>query len=179
LSNALSIIYPEVKWQYWRFSYLSKNFWEKEENVRDYFQWLFQQLQMNTLDDWYRISLHQIMKLGPITSIKKYGGLPKVLSRLYPTHQWNIEKFYALPKASQRMLKLKIQGIFPNSVIHEDFIHSELLFDNGRSMQLDIFIPELCLAFEYQGKHHYYNLYFIAPVSHYMKMDEQKRVACK
>ncbi len=46
-------------------------------------------------------------------------------------------------------------------------------------MQLDVFVPELSLAFEYQGRQHFEDVFRFAPQKHYADRDLEKRIACK
>src|SRR6185437_13291629 len=36
LANALQTIFPEYKWQVWRFHQAPKGFWDKDENIKEY-----------------------------------------------------------------------------------------------------------------------------------------------
>ena len=45
-------------------------------------------------------------------------------------------------------------------------------------MQLDVYIPELQLAFEYHGEQHYKPIYSIQDFTHRQRQDEEKRNAC-
>jgi hypothetical protein len=51
-------------------------------------------------------------------------------------------------------------------------------FESGVSMQLDIFLPNISLAFEYQGEQHYFDIHCFGPQQQYARRDEQKRRAC-
>ncbi len=51
--------------------------------------------------------------------------------------------------------------IIDSTEIKEDFNHPSLLFTNSnRPMQLDVFLPSLAMAFEYQGAQHFRDLFF-------------------
>jgi hypothetical protein len=63
-------------------------------------------------------------------------------------------------------------------VVHEDFLHPDLHFESGLSIQLDIFLPDLLLAFEYQGEQHFMDIHKFGSANYYSKRDEQKRIAC-
>ncbi len=55
-----------------------------------------------------------------------------------------------------------------------------LFSQSNRPMQLDIFVPCLALAFEYQGIQHYEDVYYFGnSVRLYEQRDEEKRQACR
>ncbi len=64
------------------------------------------------------------------------------------------------------------------SEISENYLHEELRFKSGHKMELDLFIPNLNLAFEYQGEQHYYDVYAMGPQWQYSMRDEEKRHSC-
>lgn len=91
--------------------------------------------------------------------------LARVILRVYPDHKWDITKLLrqAGPiKSAQRMLAVAVQQLFPgtgnnkNCVTHhlsdvrEDYLHPALFFKSGKPMELDVFVFQLNLAFEYQ-----------------------------
>ena len=46
-------------------------------------------------------------------------------------------------------------------------------------MELDIYLPELQIAFEYQGEQHYFPSYWNSNPNFQKKKDEEKYLACK
>jgi hypothetical protein len=63
--------------------------------------------------------------------------------------------------------------------VQEDYLHEEMKFKSGSRMQLDVFLPELGLAFEYQGQQHFFDVYTLGQQWRYLERDEDKRLACK
>ena len=64
--------------------------------------------------------------------------------------------------------------------MYEDYRHPDLKFIGTHvQMQLDVFVPSLSLAFEYQGEHHFAQLHFFAPQERVGSRDQAKREACK
>ena len=63
----------------------------------------------------------------------------------------------------------------------EDFWHPEVKSSEGTPLQLDVYIPSLSLAFEYQGIQHYQDFYAFggASVRLYEIRDQEKRELCK
>jgi hypothetical protein len=58
LIKALKTLYPEYKWQEWKFKMVSKRFWQSSENVKNYITSLAMDLGIKNADDWYVIHKH-------------------------------------------------------------------------------------------------------------------------
>lgn len=56
-------------------------------------------------------------------------------------------------------------------------MHPGLLYRSGKIMELDIFIPSLKLAFEYQGQQHYQNMMH-SDSKETISRDKEKAEAC-
>lgn len=103
------------------------------------------------------------------------GGLEAILLKFYPDFKWGSSGNLSHPSKSQRILFTYIKKIFPNLLdIHLDYQHRAMHFDeSGHWMELDVYIPSVQLAFEYQGELHYQKYAKLD------KRDEQKRRACE
>ena len=185
LVKALSAIYPESKWHSWKFEKVPKGFWDKEGNVVNYLQQLSDNLGIVSLHDWNCISSQQIKNWKGDSILKKHGGgvMTLVSDYLYPSQNWKEEQNVSLVPLSskaQRFLYLKLLEIFPNVDIQMDYKHPELIFtQSNQRMQLDIFIPSLALAFEYQGEQHYHHTYLYGSAKDQQKNDLRKKDECK
>ena len=43
-------------WLPWKFNSVPSNYWTLEENVKKYMNWLSEQLNIKTMEDWYKVS---------------------------------------------------------------------------------------------------------------------------
>ena len=133
LQNFFHSIYPNYPWQFNR------------DQFRTYLIQLMKNYHVTQKKDWYRIPL-------------QLGGkfeLYKILRIFYPHERW-IGSYFVMraKKTSQRLLFSFTQKIYPSLLIIEDYFHPKLT----HKLELDIFIPALQLAMEYQGQHHYDDL---------------------
>lgn len=51
-------------------------------------------------------------------------------------------------------------------------------FPSGKQMQLDLYLPTLSLAFEFQGEQHFFEVHAFGPQKVYTDRDQSKRQAC-
>ena len=123
VSRALIDAYPEHEQlfsQTWRFQ---GRVWTRDEsakrNLERYMDYLSEELMIENLDDWYRISISLLQKSnwrsGVYSNIVANGGLLSCLRKAYPHHGWDQRKMSTsrARKCSQRMLWLCIKKIFP------------------------------------------------------------------
>lgn len=64
LLRALQDVYPNHAWHGWLFTSRPRNYWLRFENQRMFFDWVFKELQLQHMNDWYSVSPKQISKLG-------------------------------------------------------------------------------------------------------------------
>ena len=60
LIRILLRVYPEHKWEVWRFDCGFRSYWSDPNNRLLYFESLARQLGFRSLDDWYRVKLSDI-----------------------------------------------------------------------------------------------------------------------
>ncbi len=92
------------------------------------------------------------------------GSLMKALQIVYPQHLWqplhfSVGKFrtvsslgHSLFSKTQHLLFEYVQNILGGVDVQLNYRMP------GRSMEFDVFAPELSLAIEYNGEYHYYSV---------------------
>lgn len=105
--------YPEFEWLPWKFRMAPLGFWKTKDNQRLYFDWLKDQLQLSTMDDWYNITQvgsvslctivcskmrgkkEQIYKHGGSTLLHNYykNSPARALMAIYPEYNWRPWQF--------------------------------------------------------------------------------------
>jgi len=139
LLKLLEAHFPQHKWQVWRFSgYVSKkslNFYcsgyGEESQLRDFVKYMEEQLQLKSIDDWYRVSRKQLKEKIGYSVIylinKRFFSLQKLLQAAYPEHEWIKSRFVAPIHAkrlhnqvhkklsTQRNIQLAVGELVPSS----------------------------------------------------------------
>ena len=162
-------------------------YWENKENIHGFFGDLKQNYNLNTPEDWKRISKHQIISHGGGWLFNgKNNHLDKIQIKFEGPN--NTTEFIPLKKllrsrhkrSSQRWLFLQIQKLFPNEEIVEDYFHSEISRISGFNVQFDIFMIERNIAIEYHGKQHYEDIpQAFNSVETYQHRDREKEKLCQ
>lgn len=111
-ARILQAIYPEHNWMEWKFSQVSRGYWDDSKNLKQFLEWLGKELNIKRREDWYRVSIQQIRKIARM-SVFNRKNLLQILKLAYPEYQWNLEKKGPI-KAQQRVLIRMIEEIFPN-----------------------------------------------------------------
>ena len=99
----------------------------------------------------------------------------------YPDFDWNFELFTSGLKSQKRIFSYVCNKLGKENVIW-NYKHPKLIFQNGRRMELDIFVPSKNFAIEYQGEQHYLSMDHLGgekELKKIQKRDEAKRIACK
>jgi len=84
LVKALLSVYPDYPWMVWRFEKVPQRYWEDERHIFHYLCWLSNQLDIVIMEDWKRVSIHQVEAMEGGRLIKKHGGLQTLLARFFP-----------------------------------------------------------------------------------------------
>uniref|UniRef100_A0A6B2L4U2 Uncharacterized protein n=1 Tax=Arcella intermedia TaxID=1963864 RepID=A0A6B2L4U2_9EUKA len=177
--SVLQALYPMFTWMPWKFSKSPFLFTEKQANKWRLIKFCSEKLKISDWNDWYRISRGQLLKLGVFHVIRKLGGLEDLLKEFFPYHPWDSRLLtFQGKKAGQRYLLRSLCEIFPNHRIYEEYSHPTLKFPSKRPITLDVYIPQLNLAFEYQGIQHYQDTSFFGKTQTRKTRDDTKLKIC-
>jgi hypothetical protein len=68
--------------------------WSDEEYQRNYFDWLAEKLQVNSVDDWYRVQFEDFVENSGGGILKRFGNsFTEALAIIYPFTEWLMWKF--------------------------------------------------------------------------------------
>ena len=161
-------------------------YWEKEENILQFLAKIKEKYNLNTPEDWKRISRQQITSDGGWGLFNNKNYLKVKLP--FETSN-NTTKYIPFSKliskavhkrSSQRWLFLQIQKLFPGEEIVEDYFHSEISRISGFNVQFDIFMMNKNIAIEYHGIQHYEdNPTAFSNLETYQYRDLEKEMLCK
>ena len=160
-------------------------YWEKQENIDNFLLKMKDKYNLNSPEDWKRISRQQVASEGGngLLYSKKYSEIkikfetPNKTKNLFPLSK--LISGSAQKRASQRWLFLQIQKLFPGEEIVEDYFHSEISRQSGFTVQFDVFMIERNIAIEYHGKHHYEDIPSgFANLETYKNRDIEKEKIC-
>ena len=94
-----------------------KDYWDNQANRIALMKQLSSQLEIEELEDWYRVSLSQIRRQFKYMTVFKRHPLKSLLPDTFPNHNWDVYKlvFRNGLKATQRQLKMTVKQLFPTS----------------------------------------------------------------
>lgn len=162
---------------------LPKEYWDSPENVRAFLEHARDVLCILHEREWSRVSREEIRSVpGGGSFLHNKLSLREALETAYPQEDWetHFTEMGATKKSTQRVMKLCLQQLFPGMDVMEDFYHSVLATGTkGKGLELDVFLPDLRLAVEFNGEHHYEELPFFAPLEVTQLRDSEKRRLCE
>ena len=149
-------LYPSVDWKPWLFTKVPPNFWAKKQNRVAYMRWLGMQLGFKTPEDWYTITRKALIDHhGAGLMQNHYGGSPAAVVVDCVPSDW-AEKKFSVGLKRQKQLHAAVKKLFHNQEIKWNFKHPDIRFPKtNRPAELDIWLPTLRVAFEYQGEQHF------------------------
>eukprot|EP01114_Cavostelium_apophysatum_P021582 TRINITY_DN7577_c0_g1_i1.p1 TRINITY_DN7577_c0_g1~~TRINITY_DN7577_c0_g1_i1.p1 ORF type:complete len:631 (-),score=127.68 TRINITY_DN7577_c0_g1_i1:279-2171(-) len=171
---------PDHDWKMWRFKRVPNNFWQDENNVREYLRWLTVELDITAPEDWYQVSYQQLLALGCKQILDSYGGLTPLLTAFYPEQSWPKDAGRFSAKIQQILFRV-VKNIFGTSEVLSNYLHPTLIYkESGKPIELDVFVPAYKLAFEYQGEPHFMSkAIFANEQNSVQKRDAEKKVLCR
>jgi len=175
IPKLLATIYPNYDWQLWRFPKRIGKVVQSEGELDKLFANIETVLEIRKPEDWYRVTAEQLASLKvPFFYKTTRGGLAAVLAKRYPNMKWDENAFFGrgYRRATQRWLTTILADLLGSEAMLVDYSHPDL------HVQLDVFFPELNLAFEYQGAQHYEQRGVYGDVSDRMARDEGKAALC-
>ena len=54
--NLIMNNFPNYNWLPWKFNSVPDGFWSDSSNAKKYINWLANELKVNTMEDWYKVS---------------------------------------------------------------------------------------------------------------------------
>jgi len=187
LFNALRNAYPEKEWDITVCRpLLPEDYWT-EETVRASLESVRDELDIESKEEWARVShaalLMASQRTGGAHRLLQKMTLSAALSLAYPLEDWShveeLQKAMPAKKASQWLLKKKVQRLFPDSDVLENHLHHSLVRQSSAPVELDVFLPAQCLAFEFQGQHHFDEVPAFGCLEVHQHRDEEKRSLCQ
>ena len=104
----------------------------------------------------------------------------KILPKIYPDQNWSVTRSsFRSKKSTQRWLWICVNRFYSQHLILEDYHHPLLDTLTSTKFELDVYIPSINLAVEYQGEQHYDDLASgFSALELYMSRDSVKFDQC-
>lgn len=140
-------IYPDYKWDVYKFNKLPNGHIKLIQNSpshqQEFIEYLIKQFNIKQTSDWYLVTTDRIMEVITMD----LSTLMKLVKKHYPDLDMNYfsHSHSLVTKKAQYLLKSMLKELFPNQEILEDYRHPDLDY-----LELDYYLPDLKLAFEYQ-----------------------------
>jgi hypothetical protein len=170
LYSALVSVYPEWQWHPWMFQAPPKYYWEVDGNQQKWVDWFTDKLNLHEHNSWNLVTRNDIKRLGG--GILTYYGnsMKRMLESLCPN--LTIES-----KISEG--QSHVGNVLKSILKTHIFINYKLQCEDREPIELDIYVPELELAFEYNGSVHYDPHYFMGGSTDRGGRDHMKQLLCK
>ena len=157
--ECLEKLYPEIKFDRFKFFHKGRGFWEDETNHRIALLYLGKKLGFKKKEDWYTLLHDDFENAGLISLIgasKKYdGSVAKVVCLNLPELKLDPSKFDQSSKYEYRARRFTICLYGLKNVLwntNPKFLRT----NKNKGLELDVFVPSRKLAIEYNGSQHYF-----------------------
>lgn len=180
IANLVMFYRPDYNWKPWLFRQIPKGYWDLIENRRNAGKWLEERLKIDKAEKWYTITQDDFdyHYLGSFL-FEKYSGSPaKFVIENFPEYNLDLTKFGNKTKGQSKLYYL-VKEFFPRNMVLWNYKHEKIRSTKNRKLELDIFLPELNLAFELQGMQHFEDNKYFGSSQRLMENDEKKRMECK
>jgi hypothetical protein len=112
--------------------------------------------------------------------MQKEGSLGGFIKSIHPQFQWNENLFKQNTKKSQKLIYRMLGRLLPPfTLIYFDYIHPNIEIWDQHLMELDLYVPSLNLALEYDGEQHFESNEFFGSSNKQQIRDNVKSSICK
>lgn len=157
--------------------------WGIAGNVKELLDRAKVKFRVSSTKDWYRVSQAQLRQIQGGGLLRKMRFVD-ALRLAYPGEEFDVAEINKnVKKAAQRQMFMCTQRVFEDAEVTEDYRSEKLTGKEGawprRSLELDVYLPELELGIEYNGEHHYHDNPFFGGLELYQRRDNEKRKICQ
>ena len=98
--TAVKKTFPEYDWKEWLFGHASTDFWQQTTNLRQYFEWLGEQIEIQYWEDWYNITSEVLIDHngGSLLNLKQNGSYYSLIIDSFPEYDWKRWRFKTIPQ---------------------------------------------------------------------------------
>lgn len=95
-SKALQSVYPEHKWEVWKFCNSPMGYWDDLNNQQAFFCTLEKELGLRDWKEYYKLKRRHLAKWPQVQSIlrKHNQSSFETMRAIYPQHSWEPGKFF-------------------------------------------------------------------------------------
>eukprot|EP01118_Nematostelium_gracile_P007447 TRINITY_DN2432_c0_g2_i1.p1 TRINITY_DN2432_c0_g2~~TRINITY_DN2432_c0_g2_i1.p1 ORF type:complete len:326 (+),score=60.54 TRINITY_DN2432_c0_g2_i1:44-1021(+) len=94
-SKMIISLFPNHIWRVQNFTYKPKGIGNDKQSQKDFLLSLGNQLHLQKMEDWYRVSKAQILAVGGGGLLVKYGMSPSLMiTSIFMEHDWNLQSLF-------------------------------------------------------------------------------------